>query len=149
MQFQNFDNSYHVLTFLSRFHFQPLPAFRQDERANVKVDVTFQECASQRTISCVKDIHIQAWSHEVTVTRRQSGTSPIGVKVNGEVKDILKSPYSSARVYIKQATSQFVVVKAFGFRIYYDGENRLYLDFDPFFEGKVRQQLGINVLYVY
>ena len=56
------------------------------------------------------------------------------VTVNGNEANL---PFVSEVVYIKQATSIFKMVKVFGMTILYDGNQRLYITAQPFYDNKV------------
>ena len=128
-------------TFLSHsstYLFQPYASeATNDKRANVRVQASFTECVSNSGASCIRGLRINAGGTVVQLTRRESSNAHITVTINAAPVDVSKSPYNDDDIYVAQITSLFIRVSGFGFKIWYDGEDRLYLEFSPFFENKV------------
>lgn len=55
----------------------------------------------------------------------------------------MQKPYFSERVFVKQATSLFMMVRGFGFQLLYDRNGRIYLTLEPYYINKVTHKLRL------
>ncbi|KAL3832552.1 hypothetical protein ACJMK2_024186, partial [Sinanodonta woodiana] len=81
---------------------------------------------------CILSIELIVQGVVVTLTEKS-------VFINNHPQTL---PYSSDIVYVKEATSNFILIQAFGVQILADSSQRIYISLTPYFESKVQGLCG-------
>lgn len=63
--------------------------------------------------------------------------SKFAITVNEKKLDDYFMSYRDDNIYVKQATSLFVLIQGPGFQVLYDRNGRIYIRLNPFYAGKV------------
>jgi len=94
----------------------------------VTITVTLRQCEDNANARCVVGLDVTSQGHEVSLEHGQIYVNDVGVTL----------PYSDDVVYIKQATSLFLLIRAFEVTVTFDRAQRLSINLGPFFESKVK-----------
>ncbi|KAL5007269.1 hypothetical protein ScPMuIL_016075 [Solemya velum] len=118
---------------------EPLPG-AADSKANIIVEAVYGPCTKDicdvtSGLNCVKSVEITAGDTYIEIT------SSYNVYINDE--DATESlPVNAKSVYIKRASSDFIVVVAFGIQIKFTPRLQLYINVSPYFSNKIRGLCG-------
>lgn len=116
--------------------FQPsADAVAEDSRAALVIRAFHDDCGDAIDgRNCISGVRVETRGDKVTI----QGDI---VKINGKdlTSFIREQPYLSSTLYVKQATSKFMMIKGFGFRVLF-GYRQIFISVDPFYDNKVRQK---------
>ena len=104
-----------------------------DPRAELIIRVFHEDCGDDIIgRNCIFGVRVETQKSTVVI----EGSS---VKINGDdySASIENQPFLSRNLYVKQATSLFMLIRGFGFRVLF-GFRRVYISIDPFYDNKVR-----------
>lgn len=128
------------------FTFLQMKSSEAGGRADVKVMYKMADCTGGTGYMCIKSVFL-TYKHEeqqnyINVALFDDFTALI----KGTTYNLAQYPFHSKFLYVKKATSLFVIIRGFGFKILYSPLGRLYLKFDPFYKNKVNLlYYGLNV----
>ena len=103
-----------------------------DPRAELIIRVFHEDCGDDIIgRNCIFGVRVETQKSTVVI----EGSS---VKINGDdySASIENQPFLSRNLYVKQATSLFMLIRGFGFRVLF-GFRRVYISIDPFYDNKV------------
>ncbi|XP_060592838.1 mucin-2-like [Ruditapes philippinarum] len=98
------------------------------------ITLTMKECTGVTNTRCVSGIQIQSDTESVEI---ELGNNP-SVYVDGSLWEL---PYVG-RMKVKQVTTKFIYVEGIGFTLVVDNGLTIYLNVQPYYEGKVTGMCG-------
>jgi len=111
-------------------------------RGDLKISYQTSKCLDNPTVSCIEAVMVdvryndsQSSSLSVVVDRR------FHVIVNGRLvpgsADSTQFSLKLGQVVVKRASSLFMAVTGFGFRVLYDANGKIYVTMEPFYSRRV------------
>ena len=106
---------------------------------DLKISYQTSKCLSNPTVSCVEAVMVDV-RHNASSSLSVSVDRQFHVVVDGRLVPDSTAPQFTLRrghVVVKRASSLFMAITGFGFRVLYDANGKIYVTMEPFYSRRV------------
>ncbi|KAK3108443.1 hypothetical protein FSP39_008068, partial [Pinctada imbricata] len=108
-----------------------------DSRSNLSIVASYEPCVDTNEGNCLSGVSINYRGQSVELGENKVVINNIDLS-----NSIKNTPYHSNHLYVKHATTKFIIVQGFGLKVLFDKYRALYIHLDPFYSGKILGMCG-------